>query len=80
MTRVKTLIGHVKGDPGPKGDPFTYDDFTEEQLAALKGPQGDPGPAGESGTASLIDENTGDKYGLTVTDGKLHLVLLQGGV
>jgi hypothetical protein len=22
--------------PGPKGDPFTYEDFTEEQLAALK--------------------------------------------
>lgn len=34
---------------GPKGDPFTYEDFTEEQLAALKGPKGDPGEKGEKG-------------------------------
>lgn len=27
---------------GPKGDPFTYADFTEEQLASLIGPQGEP--------------------------------------
>ncbi|MEE1239710.1 MAG: hypothetical protein UHO61_07290 [Acutalibacteraceae bacterium] len=27
---------------GPKGDPFTYADFTPEQLAALKGEKGDP--------------------------------------
>lgn len=27
---------------GPKGDPFTYSDFTPEQLAALKGEKGDP--------------------------------------
>lgn len=25
---------------GEKGDPFTYEDFTEEQLAALKGETG----------------------------------------
>ena len=30
--------GALKGD---KGDPFTYDDFTPEQLASLKGPKGD---------------------------------------
>ena len=28
---------------GPKGDPFTYADFTPEQLAALVGPKGDKG-------------------------------------
>ena len=28
---------------GPKGDPFTYADFTAEQLEALKGPKGDDG-------------------------------------
>ena len=48
-----------KGDPGPKGEPgkdgkpFTYDMFTAEQLASLKGPKGDvglPGPKGEPGT------------------------------
>lgn len=30
---VKLTFGLV---PGDKGDPFTYEDFTEEQLAALK--------------------------------------------
>lgn len=43
------------GEPGPrgpkgdKGDPFTYADFTEEQLAALTGPKGDTGPQGPKG-------------------------------
>lgn len=40
--------GALKGD---KGDPFTYDDFTPEQLAALIGPKGDMGPQGEIGPA-----------------------------
>ena len=31
-----------RGERGPKGDPFTYDDFTPEQLESLKGPKGDP--------------------------------------
>ena len=30
----------LKGDPGNPGDPFTYEDFTEEQLAALMGAAG----------------------------------------
>lgn len=30
----------AKGDKGEKGDPFTYDDFTPEQLAELKGEVG----------------------------------------
>jgi hypothetical protein len=30
-------LGIPSGKPGGKGDPFTYDDFTSEQLAALKG-------------------------------------------
>ena len=41
-----------KGEQGPKGDPgspFTYDMFTEEQLALLKGPKGDRGVQGEKG-------------------------------
>lgn len=33
----------IKGDKGDKGDPFTYEDFTPEQLSALKGEQGDSG-------------------------------------
>lgn len=32
-----------RGEDGIDGKPFTYEDFTSEQLAALKGPQGDPG-------------------------------------
>lgn len=30
----------VTGKPGPKGDPFTYEDFTPEQLEDLRGPAG----------------------------------------
>lgn len=35
----------LKGDKGEKGDPFTYDDFTEEQLESLK-VKGDKGNDG----------------------------------
>ena len=38
-----------KGDKGEKGDPFTYTDFTPEQLAALKGDKGDTGEKGVQG-------------------------------
>ena len=41
--------GSDVGLKGDKGDPFTYSDFTTEQLAALKGDAGAPGAAGESG-------------------------------
>lgn len=33
----------LKGEPGKKGDPFTYEDFTEEQLESLKGEAGNSG-------------------------------------
>lgn len=39
------------GPKGDKGDPFTYGDFTPEQLEQLKGPKGDTGPAGPTYTA-----------------------------
>src|SRR5699024_9330918 len=38
------------GTDGAKGDPFTYEDFTEEQLEALRGPKGEPGEDGKDGT------------------------------
>ena len=38
-----------RGAKGDKGDPFTYSDFTAEQLAALKGDKGDPGAPGKDG-------------------------------
>ena len=47
-----------KGDKGDKGDPFLYSDFTEEQLAALRGPQGDPGLPGEKGAAFVYSDFT----------------------
>lgn len=36
-----------KGDTGSKGDPFTYEDFTEDQLQGLVGPQGERGEKGD---------------------------------
>lgn len=42
-----TLTFEGVGIKGDKGDPFTYEDFTEEQLAALKGEKGDKGDQGE---------------------------------
>ena len=54
-TKTATVNDGVAGPQGPqgepgiqgeKGDPFTYADFTEEQLSALTGPQG---PAGKDG-------------------------------
>ena len=38
-----------QGATGEKGDPFTYADFTAEQLAALKGPKGEKGDTGAQG-------------------------------
>ena len=41
--------GPLQGAKGEKGDAFTYEDFTAEQLAALKGEKGDTGTAGAKG-------------------------------
>ena len=39
-----------QGPKGEKGDPFTYSDFTEDQINNLKnGPKGDKGDPGETG-------------------------------
>lgn len=38
-----------QGEKGDKGDPFTYSDFTSEQLASLKGEKGDKGDKGNTG-------------------------------
>lgn len=43
----------AKGDKGDKGDPFTYSDFTAEQLAALKGEKGDTGERGPQGEQGI---------------------------
>lgn len=60
MTSVETIptsetetnsenTGPIKVIEGPKGDPFTYEDFTPEQLEALRGPEGPQGPQGIQG-------------------------------
>ena len=43
--------GPLQGAKGDTGDPFEYEDFTEEQLAELVGPTG---PAGKDGAAANI--------------------------
>ena len=43
-----------KGEKGDKGDAFTYEDFTPEQLAALKGEKGDKGDQGLQGIQGEI--------------------------
>jgi hypothetical protein len=49
---VGTTIS-LKGDKGDKGEPFTYQDFTPEQLASLKGEKGDKGDKGDKGEQGI---------------------------
>ena len=56
----------LKGD---KGDPFRYEDFTPEQLEALKGPKGDKGEDGRDG-----------RDGTSATADNAHQLLLNGNV
>jgi hypothetical protein len=52
------------GADGVDGKPFTYEDFTPEQLEALRGPEGIQGPPGENGQ----DGKDGADYILTEAD------------
>lgn len=55
MARIK--LGNIKGpqgNPGPQGKPFTYNDFTPDQLNTLKGPQGIQGPPGPAPDTSAF--------------------------
>ena len=46
-SEIEVMMGHwLKGD---KGDPFTYEDFTQEQLEGLRGPAGHDGQDGRDG-------------------------------
>ena len=52
ITGVNQKVENISLTPGPKGDkgdPFTYADFTVEQLASLKGEKGDKGDQGPQG-------------------------------
>lgn len=80
-----------QGPKGDKGDPFTYADFTPEQLEALKGPKGDKGDDGLSafniaqlngfqGTyVEWLKSLKGEK-GKDASADNAHQLLLQGNV
>lgn len=57
-----------QGEQGPQGKSFTYEDFTEEQLAALVGPAGSSIQSIER-TAGTGAAGTIDTYTVTLTDG-----------
>lgn len=46
---IDIQLSYIKGEKGDKGEPFTYADFTPEQLASLKGEKGDKGDKGDKG-------------------------------
>ena len=42
-TEINQYASSTQGPPGPKGEPFKFSDFTQDQLNLLKGPKGDKG-------------------------------------
>ena len=62
----KVESGYFKGT---KGDPFTFEDFTPEQLLSLKGNKGDKGDPGESYELSIASSDIlgGVKIGESLT-------------
>ncbi len=57
-SRGEQGIPGQKGEQGPKGDPFTYKDFTPNQLAQLVGPVGPVGPQGPAGDPFVYEDFT----------------------
>ena len=87
--RVPKVIDIViPGAQGPKGDPFRYEDFTPEQLEALKGPKGEDGLSafniaqlnGFQGTYVEWLKSLKGKDGASATADNAHQLLLQGNV
>lgn len=72
----------LNGDPGPKGEPgkdgkpFTYDMFTAEQLAALKGPKGDPGTGANVDLSAYTTKQDADNLYLKKDDIRNYLAML----
>lgn len=58
----------ITAPAGPKGNAFTYEDFTPEQLAALRGPSG-ASIQSINRTAGNGAPGTTDTYTVTLTDG-----------
>lgn len=59
-------VDYFDGEKGDKGDPFTYKDFTPEQLASLKGDKGDKGDNGTDGKDGV---NGKSAYQIAVDNG-----------
>lgn len=59
---------NIKSEKGDKGDPFTFNDFTEEQLAALKGLKGDTGPQGEKGDSYILTDEDKSEIAAEVSE------------
>lgn len=77
-----------QGVQGEKGDAFTYEDFTEEQLALLKGDKGDKGEKGdqgekgdkgEKGDTGSYDVATTEQNGLMSAEDKTKLSNIETG-
>ena len=85
---IDIVIPGAQGTRGPKGDPFRYEDFTPEQLEALKGPKGEDGLSafniaqlnGFEGTYVEWLKSLKGKDGASATADNARQLLLQGNV
>ena len=70
ISQYSVITGDVvgQGPQGPKGDPFTYEDFTAEQLAALTGPAGEDGRDGVSPKVAVSKSGTTTTISITDAD------------
>lgn len=70
------------GKKGSKGDAFTYEDFTAEQLAALKGANGNNGRGIKSvtRTGGNGEAGTTDTYTITYTDNTTSTFTVHNGM
>lgn len=72
----------IAGPQGEKGDAFTFDDFTEEQLEALRGPKGDSAISFQIGSVTAAASGQGPSVtnSGTSTDVVLDFVLPDNGM
>ena len=63
-------LGKLQGPKGDKGDAFTYQDFTDEQLAALKGKDGEDAKINGVNSISIVQ---GDNIVLTQNNNTLTI-------